>query len=117
MARKVSNAIGGNLRGKTIAVIGLTYFKPNTDDMREAPSIPLVTGLLDMGTIVRAATLKPKSLLQCAKPKTFAMGPSSVSSRGQRARRRCCRRRPPAPPVRARVRPQRRQPPRHRPDD
>ena len=53
MARKVSNAVGGNLRGKTIAVLGLT-FKPDTDDMREAPSIPLVTGLLDMGAKVRA---------------------------------------------------------------
>ena len=53
MARRVSHALGGDLRGKTIAVLGLT-FKPNTDDMREAPSIPLVTGLLDMGAIVRA---------------------------------------------------------------
>src|SRR6266446_8582619 len=53
MARKVSNAVGGSLRGKTIAVLGLT-FKPDTDDMREAPSIPLVTGLLDMGARVRA---------------------------------------------------------------
>ena len=53
MARKVSNAAGGNLRGKTVAVLGLT-FKPDTDDMREAPSIPLVTGLLDMGAKVRA---------------------------------------------------------------
>jgi UDPglucose 6-dehydrogenase len=53
MARKVSNAVGGNLRGKTVAVLGLT-FKPDTDDMREAPSIPLVTGLLDMGAKVRA---------------------------------------------------------------
>jgi len=53
MARKVSNAAGGSLRGKTIAVLGLT-FKPDTDDMREAPSIPLVTGLLDMGAKVRA---------------------------------------------------------------
>src|SRR5437899_4966480 len=52
MARKVSNA-AGNLRGKTVAVLGLT-FKPDTDDMREAPSIPLVTGLLDMGAKVRA---------------------------------------------------------------
>jgi UDPglucose 6-dehydrogenase len=53
MARKVSNAVGGSLRGKTVAVLGLT-FKPDTDDMREAPSIPLVTGLLDMGAKVRA---------------------------------------------------------------
>src|ERR1700688_2271273 len=53
MARKVSNALGGSLRGKTIAVLGLT-FKPDTDDMREAPSIPLVTGLLDLGAKVRA---------------------------------------------------------------
>jgi UDPglucose 6-dehydrogenase len=53
MARKVSAAFGGSLRGKTIALLGLT-FKPMTDDMREAPSIPLVTALQDMGAQVRA---------------------------------------------------------------
>ncbi len=53
MARKVAAALGGNLRGKTIGLLGLT-FKPDTDDMREAPSIPLVTGLLDLGATVRA---------------------------------------------------------------
>ncbi len=55
MARKVAAALGGNgsVRGKTIAVLGVT-FKPNTDDMREAPSIPLVTALQDMGAEIRA---------------------------------------------------------------
>jgi UDPglucose 6-dehydrogenase len=52
MARKVSSAFAGILRGKTVAVLGLT-FKPNTDDMREAPSIPLITALQDMGAKVR----------------------------------------------------------------
>jgi UDPglucose 6-dehydrogenase len=53
MARKVANALGGQIRGKTIGVLGLT-FKPNTDDMREAPSIPLITALIDMGAKVKA---------------------------------------------------------------
>ena len=53
MARKVAAALGGELRGKTVAVLGLT-FKPNTDDMRELPSIPLITALQDMGAKVRA---------------------------------------------------------------
>jgi UDPglucose 6-dehydrogenase len=52
MARKISSAFAGVMRGKTIAVLGLT-FKPNTDDMREAPSIPLITALQDMGAKVR----------------------------------------------------------------
>lgn len=52
MARKVSSAFGGNLRGKSVALLGVT-FKPNTDDMRDAPSIPLITALQDMGASVR----------------------------------------------------------------
>jgi UDPglucose 6-dehydrogenase len=52
MARKVAHALGGEVRGKTVAVLGLT-FKPNTDDMRDAPSIPLITALQDMGAKVR----------------------------------------------------------------
>jgi UDPglucose 6-dehydrogenase len=61
MARKVATALGGNIRGKTIAVLGLA-FKPNTDDMREAPSIPLITALIDQGATVRA--YDPESMQQ-----------------------------------------------------
>jgi UDPglucose 6-dehydrogenase len=53
MARKVASILGGSLRGKTVALLGLT-FKPNTDDMRESPSIPLVTALQDLGATIRA---------------------------------------------------------------
>ena len=53
MSRKVIAACGGSIRGLTVAVLGLT-FKPNTDDMREAPSIALITALRDAGAKVRA---------------------------------------------------------------
>ncbi|MGO4389704.1 UDP binding domain-containing protein, partial [Microvirga sp. 2YAF29] len=49
----VITACGGSVRGKTIAVLGLT-FKPNTDDMREAPSIDVIAALQDAGARVRA---------------------------------------------------------------
>jgi UDPglucose 6-dehydrogenase len=52
MARKVVQALGGSVRGKTIAVLGLT-FKPNTDDTRDSPAIPLITALHDLGATVR----------------------------------------------------------------
>jgi UDPglucose 6-dehydrogenase len=52
MARKVLTALDGSIRGKTVAVLGLS-FKPNTDDMRDSPSIPLITALHDLGAVVR----------------------------------------------------------------
>lgn len=51
--RKVAQLFGGQLRGRTIALLGLT-FKPNTDDMRDAPSLALITALEDMGAVIRA---------------------------------------------------------------
>jgi UDPglucose 6-dehydrogenase len=53
MAERIVTAVGGSVQGKTIAVLGLT-FKPNTDDMREAPSLVIVPALLKGGANVRA---------------------------------------------------------------
>jgi UDPglucose 6-dehydrogenase len=53
MARKVTAALDGPIRGKAVAVLGLT-FKPNTDDTRDSPAIPLITALHDLGAIVRS---------------------------------------------------------------
>jgi len=53
MADKVIAACGGSVEGKTIAVLGLT-FKPNTDDMRESPSLVIVPTLQERGAAIRA---------------------------------------------------------------
>jgi UDPglucose 6-dehydrogenase len=53
MAQKVVDACGGSLLGKTVAVLGLT-FKPNTDDMRDSPSLDIIPALLAAGAKVRA---------------------------------------------------------------
>jgi UDPglucose 6-dehydrogenase len=53
MHERVVRALGGSVEGKRIGVLGLA-FKPNTDDMRDAPSIPLVKALQDAGAIVAA---------------------------------------------------------------
>jgi UDPglucose 6-dehydrogenase len=61
MAMRVIAACGGSVRQKTIAVLGLT-FKPETDDMREAPSVPVVTRLVHDGATVRV--FDPKGMEQ-----------------------------------------------------
>ena len=53
MASRIERAVGGSVRGKVVAVLGVT-FKPNTDDMRDAPSLVLVPMLLERGASVRA---------------------------------------------------------------
>jgi UDPglucose 6-dehydrogenase len=53
MVERVSGALGGDLQGKHVGVLGLA-FKPNTDDMREAPSIPIVKTLVERGASVSA---------------------------------------------------------------
>jgi len=53
MGRKVLHELGDSPRGKTVALLGLT-FKPNTDDMRDAPSLAVAQSLIDAGVAVRA---------------------------------------------------------------
>jgi len=53
MVEKVVKALGGNVKGKSIALLGLA-FKPETDDMRDSPTIPLINGLQEKGATVRA---------------------------------------------------------------
>ena len=85
MGRKVIKALGKSARGKTVAVLGLT-FKPNTDDMRDAPSLAIVQALEDAGVKVRgydpegmeqARPLMPKLAL-CASPYEAAAGADAV---------------------------------------
>ena len=75
MAKKIIKACGGDVKGKTVAVLGLT-FKPNTDDMRDAPSLEIVPALQKAGAKVRAfdpaGTLEAEKLLSDVE---FVSGP------------------------------------------
>jgi UDPglucose 6-dehydrogenase len=64
MAGKVAAAMGGELQGKTVALLGLT-FKPNTDDMRDAPSLDVAPALIAMGAKVQA--FDPEGMHEAAK--------------------------------------------------
>jgi UDPglucose 6-dehydrogenase len=53
MVKKIREALGGREAGKTIAVLGLT-FKPETDDMRDSPSLAIIPNLVDKGVVINA---------------------------------------------------------------
>ena len=53
MAKRIINACGGDVKGKTVAVLGVA-FKPNTDDMRDSPSLDIIPALQEAGATVRA---------------------------------------------------------------
>jgi UDPglucose 6-dehydrogenase len=64
MAGRVAKALEGDLKGKTIALLGLT-FKPNTDDMRDSPSLDVAPALIAMGATVQA--FDPEGMHEAAK--------------------------------------------------
>jgi len=74
MAGKVADALAGDLRGKLIGVLGLT-FKPNTDDMREAPSLQIIPALLAMGARVQAYDPEGHEARQLLREVDFKNGP------------------------------------------
>ena len=84
MARKIEAAFGG-VKGKTIAVLGLT-FKPNTDDMRDAPSLVIVPLLQTKGAVIRAydpegakEASKTARMSNCARmPMRRSTGPTAL---------------------------------------
>ncbi len=63
MAGRVAQALGGDLAGKTVALLGLT-FKPNTDDMRDAPALDIAPALQAMGAAVQA--FDPEGMAEAA---------------------------------------------------
>ena len=78
MAGKVSKAMDGDLAGKTVGVLGLT-FKPNTDDMRDAPSLDIIPALQAMGAKVQAFDPEGHEARQLLNGVDFKAGPYEVA--------------------------------------
>src|SRR5277367_6285956 len=74
MAGKIVRALGGDVAGKTIGILGLT-FKPNTDDMRDAPSLEIVPALLARGAKVQAFDPEGHEARQMLRDVDFKNGP------------------------------------------
>ncbi len=78
MAQKIVKAMGGAVAGKRIGVLGLT-FKPNTDDMRDAPSLDIVPALIGMGATVQAYDPEGHEARQMLTGAEFKAGPYDVA--------------------------------------
>ena len=79
MADKIAKAMGGDIKGKTVAILGLT-FKPNTDDMRDAPALDIIPALQALGAKVQA--FDPEGMEEAAhllKDVTFCDGPYNAA--------------------------------------
>jgi UDPglucose 6-dehydrogenase len=75
MGRKIIAAMGGDVRGKSVAVLGLT-FKPNTDDMRDSPAISIIQTLQDAGAVIRACDPEGSEQAKlCLDDITYCEGP------------------------------------------
>ncbi|MGH6986522.1 MAG: UDP-glucose dehydrogenase family protein [Caulobacteraceae bacterium] len=74
MAGRVAEVMGGELKGKTIGVLGLTY-KPNTDDMRAAPSLEIVPGLKALGARIQAFDPEAREARQLLRDIDYMDGP------------------------------------------
>src|SRR3954468_11842391 len=78
MARKVVKALDGNVKGKTVGILGLT-FKPNTDDMRDAPSLAIIPALQDKGARVQAFDPEGHEARQLLRDVDFKDDPYAVA--------------------------------------
>ena len=74
MAEKIAAALGGDIKGKTIGILGLT-FKPNTDDMRDAPALDIVPALQAMGAYIQAFDPEGHEARQMLREVAFKNGP------------------------------------------
>jgi UDPglucose 6-dehydrogenase len=79
MAQKIADALGGNIEGKTIGILGLT-FKPNTDDMRDAPALDIVPALQAMGAKVQAFDPEGHEARQLLRDVEFKSGPYDAAA-------------------------------------
>jgi UDPglucose 6-dehydrogenase len=79
MAGKVAAALGGDVTGKTVGILGLT-FKPNTDDMRDSPALDIVPALIAMGATVQAFDPKGHEARALLDGVEFKAGPYEVAT-------------------------------------